>query len=119
MTKTVVLPLPDRRLSPNQQGHWRPKAAAKKKARSWGAKLASWLKGKRFSSYQLHFYWKDKRRRDQDNASASCKAYLDGISDAVGQDDSEWLHNGVRFHLDKENPRLEVVFELSEEDPPL
>lgn len=32
----------------------------------------------------------DRRRRDLDNMLAACKAYLDGISDALGVDDSNF-----------------------------
>jgi hypothetical protein len=39
-----------------------------------------------------------------------CKAYLDGVADCTGQDDSEWDFDGVRFEIDRENPRLEIVF---------
>jgi DNA-binding FadR family transcriptional regulator len=47
---------------------------------------------------------------DKDNAAAMCKAYLDGIADAVQQDDSDWEFDGVRFDIDRDNPRLEIVF---------
>ncbi len=63
-----------------------------------------------FRAYRLDFYWPTKRRRDKDNAAAMCKAYLDGVADCTTQDDSEWDFNGVRFAIDKENPRLEIVF---------
>jgi len=65
----------------------------------------------RFKSYRLRFFWETKHRHDADNAVASCKSFLDGISDAIGQDDSEWEFNGVRFELDRDNPRLEIEFE--------
>lgn len=70
------------------------------------------MKGVRIKSYKLTFFWPDKRRRDRDNASACCKAYLDGISDTTGQDDSEWEFNSVRFDIDRANPRLEIEFEI-------
>lgn len=35
----------------------------------------------------------DKRRRDQDGLMSSIKAYADGISDAIGVDDSKWQWN--------------------------
>ena len=73
----------------------------------------SGLKAKtKIISYRLFFFWKDKRRHDRDNASASCKAYLDGVSDAIGQDDSEWEFDGVRFGIDRDNPRVEIHAEI-------
>tara|TARA_R110000744_G_scaffold90984_5_gene176590 strand:- start:472 stop:747 length:276 start_codon:yes stop_codon:yes gene_type:complete len=87
-------------------------AAAKKAARRHAA-VETWdqVGGMKIKSYRLDFYWGSNRRRDKDNASASCKAYLDGVADALMQDDSEWDFNGVRFEIDKGNPRLEIVFE--------
>jgi crossover junction endodeoxyribonuclease RusA len=38
----------------------------------------------------LTFYPPDRRHRDMDNMLASCKAGLDGLSDAIGVDDSKW-----------------------------
>jgi hypothetical protein len=35
---------------------------------------------------------------------------LDGVADCTSQDDSEWDFDGVRFEVDRENPRLEIVF---------
>lgn len=107
----ITLPLPSPDLSPNKKLHWTRKHHATQVARQFAYSKGSGYMGQKFSGYQLHFFWPDKRRRDQDNASASCKAYLDGFSDYIGQDDSEWNHNGVRFHTDKEKPRLEIHFE--------
>ena len=112
MSKTITLPLPSRNLSPNVVGHWSIKANAKKEARRL-AGIETFLQielGAPLKGYRLDFYWPTKRRRDKDNATASCKAYLDGIADFTGQDDSEWDFDGVRFAIDKENPRLEIVF---------
>lgn len=38
----------------------------------------------------IEFCPPDNRRRDLDNMLASCKACLDGLSDALGVDDSQW-----------------------------
>lgn len=108
----IILPIPSATLSPNSRVHWTKLAKAKKEHRAIAFRVASNLdtSGK-LKRYRLHFFWKDKRRRDRDNASAMCKAYLDGIADAFKQDDSEWLFDGVRFELDKKNPRVEVRFD--------
>ena len=111
--ETITLPLPDSKLSPNARLHWAQKSKLVKahRARSGYEVFDNHLTFIEIKSYRLHFFWKDKRRRDKDNASACCKAYLDGISDAIGQDDSEWEFDGVRFELDRENPRLEIRVE--------
>lgn len=38
----------------------------------------------------LTFYPPDKRRRDLDGCISACKAYLDGLADALGVDDSRF-----------------------------
>jgi len=111
MSKTITLPLPSRNLSPNSQVHWSIKAKNRKSARRDAALLAFHQCGpQQFTGYRLDFYWPVKRRRDRDNACASAKSALDGIADAMRQDDSEWEFYGVRFSIDSENPRLEIVF---------
>ena len=110
-TKTITLPLPSRNLSPNSRVHW-SKLAEHKKAARRNAAHETWMQIGicRLKGYRLDFYWPTKRRRDKDNAAAMCKAYMDGVADCTTQDDSEWDFDGVRFAIDKENPRLEIVF---------
>ena len=67
----------------------------------------------KIKSYRLRFVFKDKRRRDRDNAAACCKNYLDGIADATKQNDADFEFNGVIFSApDKANPRLEIELEI-------
>ena len=117
MSKVITLPLPSRNLSPNSRMHWSTIAVAKKIARRRAA-LDAWNQVGQcaFKGYRLDFYWPNKRRRDKDNAAAMCKAYLDGVADCTGQDDSEWDFDGVRFAIDRDNPRLEIVFTEMEGD---
>ena len=116
MCDKIILPLPDRNLSPNARIHWTQKSKLTKahRARAKICALEAFGCGNVYlvKSYRLLFFWPDKRRRDRDNASAFCKAYMDGISDALGQDDSEFAFKGVRFELDRENPRLEIEFDV-------
>ena len=112
---TIVLPLPDKCLSPNARVHWAKKAKVVKSYRweaQWKvrAKVASrplWEK----ASYKARFYFPDNRRRDADNAIASIKSVLDGVADAglVVNDSGLWPER-PEFHVDKENPRLEITF---------
>lgn len=39
----------------------------------------------------IDFYPPDRRRRDDDGLLASCKAYRDGIADALGIDDRRFV----------------------------
>lgn len=90
----IVLPWPDRGLSPNARVHWAKKAKAAKSARraaAWHAKAAGWHNVE-WPDSRLHL-WVDvfppsKRRFDVDNLVASMKASFDGIADAIGIDDS-------------------------------
>jgi len=98
MTLTIVMPWPDKKLSPNARQHWAAKAKATRDARysakyltlnamgaagifpipTPGAKL----------NVSFTFHPKDKRRRDIDNLIAATKAHRDGIADALNVNDS-------------------------------
>ena len=113
---TITLPLPHKRLSPNysRQGSWRGKAAQIKIHR-WRAyittknALAS-QPAPTVSRYTLTFYFPTRARRDDDNASAACKAYRDGIADALGIDDHTLRMSAAPEMLwDKNNPRLLIT----------
>lgn len=88
----LIMPWPDKGLSPNARIHRMAKARLVKKA--WGD--AYWLalnslpKGKDWSErchLAITFHPPDKRRRDLDNMLASCKAMLDGIAAVMRVDD--------------------------------
>lgn len=93
---TLSWPAPG--LSPNARLHWSRKSRLVKSARqaAWGATLekfgapARLPKGSRVH-LEMVFCPPDKRRRDADNCIASMKASLDGISDALGVDDSRFV----------------------------
>ena len=90
---SISLPWPDRVLSPNSRAHWSRRAKAVKAART----LAYWLAHMGMTDLpdgpvpvRVVFHPPDKRGRDLDNMLASCKAYLDGISDAYGINDNRF-----------------------------
>lgn len=109
---TITLPLPSPKLSPNGRTHWRAKSQLTKLHRH-RAKLATLalLPGDTrptFTRYTLAFYFPDRRHRDDDNAAASCKAYRDGIADALGIDDHTLSMAAAPAMLhDVEKPRVE------------
>jgi len=91
---TVTLGWPSRALSPNARTHWATLARARKDARKEGyiaARSAGVLAGVSSVCIQVTFIPPDARRRDLDNLIASLKPHLDGISDAIGIDDSRWI----------------------------
>jgi crossover junction endodeoxyribonuclease RusA len=91
----IVLPWPDKRLSPNARLHWRAKAPVKARARADGAN-ASYaaygtapvlpMIGERLP-LRITFYPPDRRHRDDDNMIGALKSYRDGIAGALGVND--------------------------------
>ena len=87
----IVLPWPPAALSPNARVHWRKRQKAAKAARllAWASAInARWVAP---SSERVHlwvdFFPPTRRMPDDDNMLARCKAYRDGIADAIGIDD--------------------------------
>lgn len=95
----VVLPWPDRRLSPNARLHYRVTSPVKAKARKDAAYLTydampggarevrQHFAGDGPIRYRVTFYPPDARHRDDDNMIAMFKAARDGIADALGVND--------------------------------
>lgn len=113
----IVLPWPDKRLSPNARQHWAVLAKVKKQARADAhilATVALSLKDKRAIAagsgkipIEVRFYPPDNRHRDDDNAIASFKAARDGIADSIGVDDRRF--QPVYRFMDPDKPgRVEV-----------
>lgn len=108
----VTLPLPPACLSPNARAHWRTKHKAARAYRALACAMTPkkglaerWMR----AQVQLTFYHAFRRERDADNALASMKAGIDGITDAgVVINDSGFSYLPVRFELDTRNPRVEV-----------
>lgn len=92
---TIILPWPDKALSPNApKRHWRSKQGAKVAAYSaafWRTKKA--LAGKRLAgrclAVELRFCPPDGRKRDLDNLFASLKSAMDGMCAALEIDDAD------------------------------
>jgi hypothetical protein len=111
---TLTLPLPHRGLSPNARSHWRNRHRLTKRAR-WVAKCVTLaaLAGEAspvFTRYTLTFFFPNAIHRDDDNAAASCKAYRDGIADALGIDDHGLrLAEAPTILIDRQKPRLEIT----------
>ncbi len=61
------------------------------------------------TAYSLVFHFKENRNRDDDNAAAACKAYRDGIADALRIDDSTLRIESLTANIDRNQPRLEIT----------
>ncbi len=91
----IVLPWPPKELSPNARVHWAKKSKAAKQYRAEcflltkKAGIAAPQSGEIL--FALEFVPPDRRKRDDDNLLASCKALRDGVADALGIDDSRFI----------------------------
>lgn len=95
MIGPISLPWPDKVLSPNARVHWARKSKAAKAARTaamWAVR-AVMTESPRWAgvSVSMLFCPPDKRRRDRDNLIASMKSAMDGVADAIGIDDSQFV----------------------------
>ena len=92
---TVMMPWPDKVLSPNARTHWAKKAAAAKIYRQMSNVLTRRemggvaMQGRR-AHLDIVFHPPTHARRDLDNCLSSIKSGLDGIADAIKIDDSLW-----------------------------
>lgn len=90
----ITLAWPDTQLWPNRPSHWtavhRRRKAAKEEA--WAACLEAGLRntGADRAHIAITFRPPNRRRFDLDNALAAIKGHLDGISLAIGIDDSRF-----------------------------
>lgn len=90
----IVLPWPKGVLHPNARVMWPIAAAAKRGARARArhiteeALLGNRVQKRERLTVALTFEPPDRRKRDLDGCLSSVKAYLDGIADACGVDDS-------------------------------
>ena len=115
----VELPLPAAACGQNHHGHWKARwrALRASKTLAWhetrkiisNAPAATTGAAARNFEIQLDFYWRDRRRRDHDNAISRCKGYLDGIAMAMAVDDSRFALAQTRFFVDSINPRVVVT----------
>lgn len=119
MTKLVVgLPWPSYSLWPNAHKGWRSRYRSMKAARELAKFITlQTLAGQEFAPdafavpVTLTFTPPTRRSYDEDNAQAACKAYLDGLADALKVNDN-------RFRLTAHHAGFQsgggVTFEIGE-----
>lgn len=100
ITFSIAIPWPPKILSPNARPHWAALARAKKdyrhacyvEARATHPEERGWMRSAALRGClircRLVISPPNRHRRDEDNLTASLKAGLDGIADAIGVDDS-------------------------------
>ena len=115
----IKLPYPVKALWPNGRAHYHAKARATDNHRAWAHGVALAVKGRGNLpdttgwDILLTVYPKPTGPfPDKDNASAACKAYLDGIADALGVNDR--LFSAPRVQFAERCKEGKFVFTLTE-----
>lgn len=133
--RTATFTLPDIPLTPNRTGrmHWSRLRGERGLTGEWrmrarmamaAARTYGTWDGQPFrcSQVTVRFFYRDRRRRDPDNAAASLKALIDGMRPIPGEPvtgyvfpDDDWSH--VRRlsmeygGVDPKRPRIEILVE--------
>ena len=115
-TLWLVLPLPNRALSPNVRVNPFMKRAAARKQKRLTIEAIERIGCESFTWEQcevwVDLYHRTERKRDEDNAVAMLKSMFDGIVEAgvVPDDTRENMIRHWPVHkVDKKEPRMEVV----------
>lgn len=116
----IVLPWPDKRLSPNARLHWKARVGPRQDARrraGWCAVTSQGFNALKEAvrandgpiPVRITFYPPDGRHRDDDNMIASFKAARDGVAEALGVDDRRFKPHYF-FEEPAKPGRVEMVF---------
>jgi len=92
----IELPYPHKALWPNGRAHWAIKARETKKHRAWAALAVRACNPPVVGNgpIPIHIVCHPKGRGpapDRDGVVSSCKAFLDGIADALGVNDRNFV----------------------------
>lgn len=89
MVYEITLPWPNKGMGSNSRKHWAVKAGIVRNARSAAYYITkeAQIPCIEDAVIEIAYYPPDKRKRDCQNMPFMCKAYIDGISDAMGCDD--------------------------------
>ena len=113
---SFTLPWPAKALHSNARAHWAAKHRATAAARQYakvvakGAKVGCWPN----ATIQISYY-PPSRRGDPSNLPIACKAYIDGIADAMG-DGCDDRHFKVDFPREFAGTKKggELIFRVTE-----
>lgn len=87
-------------LHPNRRTHFHAKAKAYRDARGYACLIAGTVDGPAYEGnipLWMTFCPPTAAKRDLDNCLAACKAYLDGVAEAWGVDDSRFRPITIDF----------------------
>jgi len=88
----ILYPWPHASLNPNSRNHWAVKARHAKQSKSdaWSLTKQANIKINGAVTLKVTFRPPSNARHDLDNCLARCKHLIDGISQAIGIDDSKF-----------------------------
>lgn len=112
---TVDLPWPARNLHPNARPHWSEKARSAKAARFAAREMAKHIGKIEADTVKVTCIFSPpppKRNRDADNLLAACKAYFDGVADAIGVDDSRFRHQEPVWGIPRKGGNVRIILEV-------
>jgi hypothetical protein len=114
---SIILAVPVVALRPNgAHGHWRAvrkaRATAKARATLSTLQVLGGATAPCATAYSLIYYF-HSQPWDDDNAIASVKSYLDGISSALGIDDRHLRFRELIRRTDRACPRVEIIMHLT------
>jgi hypothetical protein len=125
----ITLPIPDRAVSQNASyGNSRVAALAKsrkvKQHRHAACQMMKIAIGRGYlegagkpTGYALAFFYKTNLFRDEGNAEGSCKAYIDGICDALKMNDRHFNKQVLTKQAkDAKNPRVEITIYFADRE---
>jgi len=113
---SIELPWPAKPLHPNARPHHMVKWNATKKARADAyilAKRIGKIDAEAIKVTCIFFPPLVKRYRDLDNMNAACKAYLDGIADAIGINDKCFLPQAPAWGIPVKGGKVRIVLEAA------
>ena len=118
----IITSWPNRALHPNSRVDRRAATPIRAAAKTAGFALAREYvqKGGFLSDHlALTFCPPDLRKRDLDGAFSAMKAFLDGVSQGIGRDDSHWSFTLRWGPNDKDGGRVAIMFAADAATVPL
>lgn len=112
----IDLPWPAKALHPNERPHYMARARATKAARLAASTMAKDAKLPQIDAAAVKVTCifsppPVKRNRDADNLLAACKAYFDGIADAIGINDSCFQHQAPVWGIPRKGGNVCIILE--------
>lgn len=110
---TITLPWPPAMLSPNDRPpHWAVLYRAKKAYREacyWQAMEQGVRPNQQYKpplTAVVEYYPPDRRKRNRDNMIGASKSGLDGLADALGVPDEDWI---LTFEFPEDSPGVPTI----------